>query len=198
MSETLLILANQATAAKRRVFFDIRSNVDHFSPVTSGVAGGQPQVSSNGAAWTDTGIGVLVAIGNGRYYAELTQTLVLTAGTIIQTRYAQADCDEAVGTSVQVTGFDPALAFAAAGDAMTLTSGERTSIGTALLDLTNGIETGMTLRGALRLLAAACAGKLSGAASSTMIFRNAVADTKPRITATVSSDGRTAISTDLT
>ena len=39
-------------------------------------AGGQPQISVNSGAWTNTGIGVLVAIGNGRYSAPLTQAAV--------------------------------------------------------------------------------------------------------------------------
>lgn len=69
----------------------------------------------------------------------------------------------------------------------------------ALLDRANGIETGLTLRQAMRLIAAANAGKLSGAATTTVAIRNAVADSKARITATVDADGnRTAVTTDLT
>ena len=48
-------------------------------------------------------------------------------------------------------------------------------------------------------MVASGAGKLSGAATTTVVIRNAVADTKDRITATVDEDGnRTAITTDLT
>jgi hypothetical protein len=51
----------------------------------------------------------------------------------------------------------------------------------------------------MRLSAAADAGKLSGAATTTNTIRNAVADDKNRIVATVDSDGnRTAITYDLT
>jgi len=61
------------------------------------------------------------------------------------------------------------------------------------------IETGLTLKQSLRLIAAATAGKLSGAATATNTIRNAVADDKNRITATVDADGnRTAITYDLT
>jgi len=67
-----------------------------------------------------------------------------------------------------------------------------------LLDLAAGVETGLTLRQALRLLVAAEAGKLSGAATTTIVIRN-YGDSKNRITGTVDSDGnRTAISYDLT
>lgn len=69
----------------------------------------------------------------------------------------------------------------------------------ALLDLADGVETGLTVRGALRLALAALAGKLSGAGTSTEVFRNAVGDSKDRITATVDGSGnRIAITTDAT
>jgi hypothetical protein len=68
-----------------------------------------------------------------------------------------------------------------------------------VLDKANGVETGLTLRNALRLIASALAGKLSGAATATVVIKNAIADDKDRITATVDADGnRTAITTDLT
>ena len=69
----------------------------------------------------------------------------------------------------------------------------------ALLDRAAGIETGLTPRQALRLALAALAGKLSGAATATVTIRDAVADSKDRIVATVDADGnRTAITYDLT
>lgn len=101
-----LMLANQATAAKRRVYFQLVDVTDGMTPET-GEADGQPQISTDGGAWTDTGIGVLVAIGNGRYYAELTQSAVDTTGRVIETRYKSANTAEAVGDSVQVVAFDP-------------------------------------------------------------------------------------------
>jgi len=63
-------------------------------------------------------------------------------------------------------------------------------------DLTNGIEPSLTPRQAMRLIAAASAGKLSGAAGPNVTIRN-VGDTKDRIIATVDEDGnRTAVTTD--
>jgi hypothetical protein len=100
------MFANQATAAKRRVFFDCRDATDGLTPET-GEAGGQPQISTNGGSWTNTGIGVLVAIGNGRYYAELTQSAVATAGDLIETRFKSANTVETPGDSVQVVAFNP-------------------------------------------------------------------------------------------
>lgn len=101
-----LVLANQATAAKRRVYLHLVDATDGMTPET-GEAGGQPQISTNGGAWTNTGIGTLTAIGNGRYYADLTQAAVANAGDVIETRYKSANTAECPGDSVQVVAFDP-------------------------------------------------------------------------------------------
>ncbi len=67
-----------------------------------------------------------------------------------------------------------------------------------MFDLTDGVETALTLREALRLIVAASAGKISGGATTTVTIRN-IGDTKNRIVATVDADGnRSAITTDLT
>lgn len=73
------------------------------------------------------------------------------------------------------------------------------NVANAILDAVSGVEEGLTVRHALRLIAAATAGKISGAATTTITIRNAVVDDKDRIVATVTSDGdRTAITYDLT
>jgi hypothetical protein len=60
------------------------------------------------------------------------------------------------------------------------------------------IESGMTLRQALRIIAAATAGKVSGAETTTITFRSAHADDADRIIATVDEDGnRTNIVLDM-
>ena len=70
----------------------------------------------------------------------------------------------------------------------TLTSGERNSIADALLDRSNGIETGWTLRQAIRAILATSAGKMSGAGTGTVIFRNPP-DTADRVEADVDGVG---------
>jgi hypothetical protein len=61
------------------------------------------------------------------------------------------------------------------------------------------VEPGLTLRQALKLVAAATAGKISGGGTSTVTIRNAVADGADRIVATVDADGnRSAITYNLT
>lgn len=104
---------------------------------------------------------------------------------------------------VQVTGMGANVITSSVinTDAITstgLAASAANEIADAALDRADAVETGLTLRQALRLIAAAAAGKLSGAATTTIVIRNAVADSKDRITATVTADGdRTAITTDL-
>ncbi len=60
------------------------------------------------------------------------------------------------------------------------------------------IESGLTFRQALRLMAAVLGGQASGAASSVMVFRNAVQNSKDRVVAEVDEDGnRVGVSYDL-
>lgn len=68
----------------------------------------------------------------------------------------------------------------------------------ALLDRSDAVEVGMTPRQSLRLVSSTVGAKLSGAGTTTETFRNAVADSKDRVTATVDASGnRTAIAYDL-
>lgn len=67
----------------------------------------------------------------------------------------------------------------------------------AVLD-TSFVESGLTVRQALKLMAAAMAGKVTGAEGDTVRIRSAVADDKERIVAAVDGSGnRTAITVDL-
>jgi hypothetical protein len=97
-------------------------------------------------------------------------------------------------------GIITASRFAAGAiDAAALATDAVNEIANGIFDLADAIETGLTFRNSTRLIAAACAGKASGLATTTAVYRNAVADSKDRITATVDADGnRTGITTDLT
>lgn len=119
-------------------------------------------------AGTGTWAGTLLAKGN--ILAALTGT-----GTLTGTRYA--------------TG-------ALAADIAPLVDLEAAGFSTYLLD-SELVETGMTVRQAMRLISAAVAGEVSGAETSTITFRSAVADDADRIVATVSGGNRTAITYDL-
>lgn len=99
------------------------------------------------------------------------------------------------------TNAELATALAAADDAV-IAAVAALSIPTAdanadaLLDRVGGVETGYTVRQAMRIILAALAGKLSGAAGTTVSIRD-VGDTKDRVVALVDADGnRTAVTLD--
>jgi len=99
---------------------------------------------------------------------------------------------------IVASGITAAKFAAGAVDAAALALDAAQEIANALLDLANGVETGFTPRQALRLILAALAGKLSGAATTTIAIRD-VNDLKARITGTVDADGnRTAVIYDTT
>ena len=106
---TIFVKTNEATAARRRVYFQCVDVTDGITPET-GEAGGQPQKSVDGAAFADAGIGTLTHIGNGRYYADLTQAIVNAADIVICTRYKSANTAECVGDTVQVLSHLDAIA----------------------------------------------------------------------------------------
>lgn len=99
------VFANDATAAHRRVYFQCVDATDGITPET-GEAGGQPQISTDGGAFTNTGIGTLTHAGNGRYYADVTQGAIATAGVWIETRYKSANTAECPGTSLDVKAYN--------------------------------------------------------------------------------------------
>lgn len=69
-------------------------------------------------------------------------------------------------------------------------------LATSLLD-NNDIDTGYSLRDALKIILAAVAGKVSGAETTTITFRN-ITDDKNRIVATVDTNGnRTSLTYDV-
>lgn len=81
----------------------------------------------------------------------------------------------------------------------TLSSAGNDAAADALLDRADAVEVGLTPRQEMRLTAAASAGVVAGAATTNVTIRNAVADSKVRIDATVDADGnRTAVTTDVT
>lgn len=174
---------------------------------TLALAGGKNAEASAAGVATATATGQLVVSGAGSAAGQATVTGNLQA--------ALGAAGSAAGAAT-VTGAIGALAWAvgsAAGVATTsavrYATGELVgSIAPAVtLDAANfstylldeeDVETGLTLRQALRVIAAATAGKVSGGGTSTITIRNAVADGADRIVATVDSNGnRSAITYDL-
>lgn len=119
--------------------------------------------------------------GNTRLAGAMTQVVDTTAVDFTSADRTKLDAVKAKTDNLPATP-------AATGDAMTLTAGERNSIAAALLDLANGVETGYTMRQTLRVVAAALAGILSGALTSTVLVQKLGGGTV-RITATVDAAG---------
>lgn len=92
--------------------------VDATDGITAetGEAGGQPQVSKNGAAWTTNGVSTLTHIGNGQYYCTVDLTngsLSVAVGDILIARYKSANTAEGPSlNSIQVVSHEPSSAVA--------------------------------------------------------------------------------------
>jgi len=95
---------NEATAARRRMYFHCVDVTDGMTPET-GEDGGQPQISASGGAWGNSD-NTLTAIGNGRYYLELSAAEVANLA-VIEGRYKSANTAEIPGTTIQIVAQDP-------------------------------------------------------------------------------------------
>lgn len=78
-------------ATRRLFFFFLVDATDGITP-ENGEAGGQPQISTNGAAFGNT-IDTLNLIGNGAYYITLDPSEIDTLGWIL-VRYKSANTAE--------------------------------------------------------------------------------------------------------
>jgi hypothetical protein len=179
----------------------LETDVTQFGGTNATASGGRPEVNTTHAAGTAWASGAIV---NGAFAAN-----ALTADKVaadVSAEIADAVWDEATAGHVTAGTFGEQLKTdvdAILDDTGTagvvIATAEEQSIADSLLDRADAIEVGLTLRQALRLIAAASAGKLSGAATTTITIRNAVADSKTRITATVDASGnRSALTTDVT
>lgn len=127
--------------------------------------------------------------------ATVASTTNITAGTIttvtnLTNAPTSGDLTATMKTSVTTAASAATPALSASGN---------NAAADALLDRADAIETGLTPRQAMRLGSAADAGVLAGAATTSVTIKNAVANSKTRITASVDASGnRSAITTDVT
>lgn len=130
-----------------------------------------------------------------------------TANKVDSTIQAAADLVQAAADKVWATAARTLSAGAittssyavGAIDNTVISASENNAIADALFDRVNSVETGLTFRQFLRLAASALFGKASGLDVNAPVYRQAIADTKARITATTDANGnRSAITTDST
>lgn len=200
--DEMLLQQSASTAAKRTIIFRAVDATDGFTAETGLSWGaGDLKISKNGATEANHS-GAVAEIAGGLYKYEFALSELDTLG-VVSFRTNKAGVRPAAFLH-QVVAFDPqnanslGIAFvdAAVSSRLASTVYENTD---AFLDKTAGVETGVTVRGALRLMLAVLAGKVSGAGTGTEVFRNGVADSKARVTSVVDSSGnRTVVTTDQT
>lgn len=145
---------------------------DHTTPATGKTVA--ITISKAGAAFANPDVGATNAteVSNGWYKVTLDSTDTATLGDLVVRGTATA-CDD-VEQVCQVND------------------------GSTLLDSVAGVETGLTVRQALRLMSSALFGKASGLGTTTAVYRD-YGDTKDRLTVTVDASGnRSAFTRDVT
>jgi hypothetical protein len=177
----------------------IKTKTDFLPSATAGAAGGLFIAGTNAATTITTSL-------TTTFTGNLTGSVGSVTGAVGSVTGAVGSVTGNVGGNVTgsvgsvAAGGITAASFAA--DAITaakIAADVGVEFADALLDRTDAVEVGLTPRQSWRLVTADAAGKLSGAATVTNTFRNAVADSKNRIVATVDSSGnRTAITYDVT
>jgi hypothetical protein len=199
----LQVKQSDATGANRwipfRCFDD--DSADNYAPKTGlTFSSGELKIAKAGVANANAAnYATVVEAGLGWYWYQASATEVNTLGALMLVVnktdvYADASIVQVVAvdpnnaTTYGLTNLDAAITSR-------LASADYEDLDT-MLDVASSIETGLSLRGALRLMAAALAGKSSGAGTSAEYYRAAVSDSKVRITATISENNRTAITYD--
>jgi hypothetical protein len=154
---------------------------------------------------TDNAATVTVTLADaGRYKAAVTlptlaagdvvelavaATVAAVAGKGIVWRDTKDVLLDASGLVSLPAAYDPAKTAAQAGDAMALTAAERDAVAAALLALADGVETGLTLKQALRLLAAGVGGKRSNCGTAAEQYDAAGNPGTARIVGNLDSSG---------
>lgn len=145
---------------------------------------------------TAAGIAAAALNGKGDWMVSYVQPTGFLAATFPGSVASPTNITAASGVAL-TAAYDLAKTASQAGDAMALTVAERNATADALLDRANGIETGITLRKALRGIAAACFGDAAGFGGGSATYK-ATDGSKVRITATLLGSGNKTIVVDLT
>lgn len=196
-----VIKLSEATANYRWVPFRCLDDdsADAYAPKTGlTFSSGEIKVAKRGtASASGANYDTVIEAGNGWYWYQLSQAECDTLGPVmVIVVKTDVFADAALA---QIVSYDPqdanALGLARIDAAVTTASPENMT--TALLDLEDGIETGMTPRQALRLLCAIVGGQTEGADTNSEKFLAAVAAHKIRATVTLVGSDRSSVAVDL-
>jgi len=192
---------SETTAAYRWVEFRCfdDDSADAYAPKTGLTfsSGELVWAKAGSAAANATNFATVVEAGNGRYWYPASAAELDTLGkailTVVKTDVFAED------TTITVVPWDPysATSMGLTNLDATVSSCSPANMTTALLDLADGIETGMTPRQALRLLCAVLCGQTEGADTNSEKFLAAVAAHKIRATVTLVGSDRSSVAVDL-
>lgn len=201
----LQVKQSDATAANRwipfRCFDD--DSADAYAPKTGlTFSSGELKIAKAGMANANAAnYATVVEAGLGWYWYQASQTEINTLGPLMLVINKTDVYADATVVQVSAPDFYSATNFGlsniSTSTADLLTAAAYEDIDT-VLDTADSIETGLTLRGFYRAAAAVLFGKSSGAGTSTETLRAAVADHKVRVTTTVTSNNRAAVTIDQT
>jgi hypothetical protein len=190
----MFIKQSESTAARRTFYFTATNTADD-SAYTGALSGADLKISKAGGAEASSA-GTATHIATGLFKYEATAGECDTLGELCL-RVAKSGLynDVRVKTVVPWDPFNASSLGLTNIDAPISTRSTLTAA--ALLDLADGIETGMTPRQALRLLCAILGGKTEGADTNSEKFLAAVADHKIRATVTLVGSDRSSVAVDL-
>lgn len=192
-----LLQQSEATASYRRIPFPCVDDTDGKTPETGlTFAAGELKIAKNGDAEANAA-GTVTEGAGGVYYYEATAAELNTLGLV--TLRVVKDGVRGVVVLGQVVPFDP---YSATSLGLTnldapVSRTAPSAVVTALLDTADTIETGMTVRQALRLLCAIIGGQTEGADTNSEKFLAAVAAHKIRATVTLVGSDRSSVAVDL-
>ncbi len=192
----MLIKQSESTAARRTIYFTAVETDD--TSYESTLSGADIRISKAGGSEADS-LGTATHIATGLFKYVFDTTEVDTVGEV-SVRLAKSGVYNDVRV-VNIVAFDPYSATSLGLTNLDATVSSRVAAADYeaiddWLDSADSVETGLTLRGFFRLAGAVLFGKSAGAGSGTETFRSAVADGKVRVTSTISSNNRTAVTTD--
>lgn len=103
---------HKTTDTSAKLYFWLVDAIDGLS-AEAGEAGGQPEISVNGASFSSTGVGTLVHSGNGHYSSTIDLSAIsATVGDEIEGRYKSTNTAEAPSLNrIVVAGFDLSTMF---------------------------------------------------------------------------------------
>ncbi|MCZ2077934.1 MAG: hypothetical protein LC130_23385 [Bryobacterales bacterium] len=190
----MLIKQSESIAARRTVYITAVNTADD-SAYTGSLSGADLMVGkAGGTEANSTGTATHVATGLFKYVFATAELDTLGE---VSLRLAKTGVYNDVRV-VNVVAFDPYTGSNLGLSSLDTTVSSRSSHSVAdILDLADGVETGMTPRQALRLVAAILGGKTEGADTNSEKFLAAVAGHKIRATVTLVGSDRSNVAVDL-